>query len=87
MNEAPIGVTGTMTLVNQTKIDIENVLITRCNDRSFAARRNDEQIAPGDKYTFTLLPGCWIMRIGNRTARHTFGVLAGEDMVIEYRGN
>ncbi len=86
MNEAPVGVTGTMTLVNHTKTDLENVHITRCNDRTMSMRRNDETIGPGSKYTFRLSPGCWIMRVGNRSARHSFGVMAEQDFVIDYRG-
>ncbi len=75
-----------MTLINRTKYDIEQVHITRCNDRTDSVRRNDETILAGGKYTFRLSPGCWIMRVGNRSARHSFGVMAEQDFVLDYSG-
>jgi hypothetical protein len=73
----PNGPTAQITIVNQTPGEINVVLLSRCSASTYGLNRlpKDMAIPAGNRYSFTVSPGCWDVaagRVGYGDVRERF---------------
>jgi hypothetical protein len=88
--EDPNGPTGTLTVVNNAGRDIVNLYVTRCSNSTYGGRRNDKEIGGGEKYSMTVTPGCWTVRIGSDRigkGEASVNVEAGKEFTLTFKPN
>ncbi len=86
--EEPTNVTGTLTFINHSPNTVINVYITRCSNSTYGGRRNDRDIDPGERYVFTVSPGCWTVRVGSQRegkAEKSYKLKPGENVDIDFK--